>query len=51
MNDNQVWSYMLENDLDTTILVESLGLEKTIEIIRLDKQEQELEKILVNKKI
>lgn len=46
MNDIQVWDKMLLEDLNTSILVEELGLDKTIELYRTNKEEEELKKIL-----
>ena len=46
MTDKEIWEKMLNNDLDTSILVEEIGLDKTIENYRNNTEDKELSLIL-----
>lgn len=36
MTDSELWEVMLENDIQTSLLIEVVGIEKTIDLYRSD---------------
>lgn len=50
MNDIKIWDKMLLEDLDTSILVEQIGLQATIKAYREGKEQELLNNILDSNK-